>query len=325
MREHQRLEFEDPKIELAVLTPKGIWKARNLKSKGIPVILDVVDANNLLDSFGFDVIRGLSLYSKNANGTLLPRRMSKILREGLKYIDLVVVANREQECLYSDQVPTTPILDSHEEIPFVQTELREPGQLLWEGLPYTWDEVFPIFSRICGAVPQNSAPSLNLITSEKYRSLKSFSTYKDSKEFIERKKREYGNAMTFLPWSITNLVESARLSECGLLPLSRNKNSWLKAENRLLIMWKLGLPVLFSNTPAYTRVAQISGATNGSCENSDDWAEKFSLWRSRPDLAQKEVDLGRAYITKYHSDELFLSKWDSIIYSMLAIGSRKVN
>ena len=78
-------------------------------------------------------------------------------------------------------------------------------------------------------------------------------------------------------------------------------------------MWKLGLPTLFSNTPAYSRVASLSGAVSGKCENMQDWSNRIIEWRKDPSLAVRQVELGQQYINEMHSEKIFLDKWDSLV------------
>jgi hypothetical protein len=50
----------------------------------------------------------------------------------------------------------------------------------------------------------------------------------------------------------------------------RDKFAALKPENKLLSMWHLGLPVLFSDTPSYSRLASEANQEN-ACIKEGEW------------------------------------------------------
>jgi hypothetical protein len=94
-----------------------------------------------------------------------------------------------------------------------------------------------------------------------------------------------------------------------------NKVQYFKPENRLLIMWRLGLPAITSATPAYTRVSNISGS-DIVCESDSEWEEKLNLLHNQ-DYAEDLVRRGQDYLKDNHTKELLLLKWDGAIQSVL--------
>ena len=313
VRKHQIVGINDRNIQLAVLTPKGLYLAPYFAKRKIPIILDIVDAQNLLSHWGRDLARGLSNKRSGNILPIFPIKFSSIIRNNLKFVHTVVVANPEQQYLYNNFARTTYILDSHSEIPMLDVNLNRPrGALFWEGLPYTWKEVFPLFAEIQKSFEGDNF-ILNIVTSEKYKSLTKPRGFHSSRTQIATYEKKYGFKTNFYPWNLQNLLEAAQVSEFGLLPVGNQKEMFLKAENRLLIMWRLGLPTLFSNTPAYSRVSSLSGVTSGKCESAQDWLDCISEWRKNPTLAIRQVELGQLYIKQMHSEENFLQKWDNLV------------
>jgi hypothetical protein len=90
----------------------------------------------------------------------------------------------------------------------------------------------------------------------------------------------------------------------------------LKPENRLLIMWRLGLPCLTSPSPAYARVAQEAGVTS-ICESTDAWLENFNRLLNDPTFAQTEIVSGQNYLRDNHNRASLLNKWDLAFESVL--------
>jgi glycosyltransferase involved in cell wall biosynthesis len=90
----------------------------------------------------------------------------------------------------------------------------------------------------------------------------------------------------------------------------------LKPENRLLIMWRLGLPCLTSASPAYIRVANDAGV-NVVCENLNDWASNLNQILNDPKYALSESIKGQNYLREHHNRKILLRKWDNAIQSVL--------
>ena len=90
----------------------------------------------------------------------------------------------------------------------------------------------------------------------------------------------------------------------------------LKPENRLLIMWRLGLPCLVSPTLAYSRVMNSIGE-NLICNSTVEWLNKITLLRDSDGQRYEIVEKGQQYLRDFHSSEILLNKWDSLIEATL--------
>ena len=90
----------------------------------------------------------------------------------------------------------------------------------------------------------------------------------------------------------------------------------LKAENRLLMMWRIGLPALASPSLAYLRVMRDT-EIGGICQNSDEWQKKIAELMDSVELRQESVEKGQQYIRDTHSKEIILGAWDDLFESVL--------
>jgi hypothetical protein len=90
----------------------------------------------------------------------------------------------------------------------------------------------------------------------------------------------------------------------------------LKPENRLLLMWRLGVPCLTSPSPAYQRVADAAGV-DILCESSEIWLSKLEELIHNPNHALQEVLRGQNYLSKMHTRQILLNKWDQVFESVL--------
>ena len=90
----------------------------------------------------------------------------------------------------------------------------------------------------------------------------------------------------------------------------------LKPENRLLIMWRLGLPCLTSPSPAYVRVSEQAGV-KAACDTNVEWLQNLNRLMGDPDFAFSEISAGQNYLRENHNQKILLKKWDSVFESVM--------
>jgi hypothetical protein len=120
-----------------------------------------------------------------------------------------------------------------------------------------------------------------------------------------------------IPWTSENLVACAEASTFAMIPIDLSvPMQRLKPENRLLIMWRLGLPCLTSPSPAYVRVSQKAGV-NAVSNTLKEWTDNFNRLLNDPVSAHNEVLAGQNYLRENHNKTILLAKWDAAIESVL--------
>ena len=95
-----------------------------------------------------------------------------------------------------------------------------------------------------------------------------------------------------------------------------NPMQFFKPENRLLIMWRLGLPCLTSATPAYSRVSALA-KVDLSCNSISDWTERIDQISRSTELAEENAILGQKYVKEFHNSDVLLEKWDQAFSSVV--------
>jgi hypothetical protein len=119
------------------------------------------------------------------------------------------------------------------------------------------------------------------------------------------------------PWTLSNLAESASRSSIAMIPIDLSvPMQLLKPENRLLIMWRLGLPCLTSQSPAYVRVTNQAGVKS-VCEDSKAWHLNFTNLLNDSSFAYNEIVRGQNYLSENHTRRILLEKWDCAIESVV--------
>jgi hypothetical protein len=320
-RGHQIVTNLDEKIDLLVLSERSDFRYFAHAKESVPIIFDLIDGYIARESFTKDWLRGTSkVATRQLSG--LPGAFTNSVQELCSTASAVVCSSPEQKELiikYSKNVHV--ILDSHDEIPWLdfrgpEGDYKKIRQLLWEGLPVTLGGIKTMSPALIHENAKHGT-RIKFVTNKDYYRLLGKYFPASTETLLQKLLGPMNKNSEIVSWSVENLVSAAKNSSAAIIPvLVSNRLQYLKPENRLLIMWKLGLPTLTSATPAYRRVSKISGS-NISCESSSEWEAKLSLVHDDNDYAEDLVHLGQKYLEENHTKELLLLKWDKAIYSVL--------
>ena len=112
---------------------------------------------------------------------------------------------------------------------------------------------------------------------------------------------------------------SCNITTCGLavIPIDRSNALWWgKPENKLVLLWKLGMPVLTSATPVYRRVMDAAGI-DMSCASPAEW--RTQLERLSGMSATELGAIGsrcREYACASYSSSEFTARFDAAFASV---------
>jgi hypothetical protein len=320
-RGHEIVTDLSKSVDVIIASEKSDFNSSILSKRKSPLIFDLVDAYlsplNLYD----DLARGVAKkISGQISGEVKP--FTKHVKDFCLQADAVICSSIEQEMVIKPHNRNTHvILDSHDEIPFLKP--LHPDQMnsrkfriLWEGQPATIRGVRQI-SSVLAQLAKSTDLQINFVTDENYYQFLGTYFKRNTLALLSRDLRDVHNKISISPWSPINLVETARNSTAAMIPIDLSvPMQRLKPENRLLIMWRLGLPCLCSPSPAYTRVSDVAGVSS-TCEDEKVWNMKFLKLFNDPVFAYEEIVRGQNYLREYHSRSVLLDKWDRVIESVM--------
>ena len=124
-------------------------------------------------------------------------------------------------------------------------------------------------------------------------------------------------------WNGKNFAETVCSFDLALIPLPLNKRFGLdnslairKPENKLFLLWRMGLPTVVSATPAYQRVMDQCGLAM-TCRTQNEWFNILEKYMMDENLRKEAGQKGKAFLEKNYSEETMLSKWDDLFASVL--------
>lgn len=314
-RKHELVIGELKNIDMLFLTEGSDFFSIHKKTSA-PKILDLVDGylgeQNPLQDFSrgtaHSIVRKYFTY---------PRTYSSIVRDTCRNVDLVVCSSPEQQKTirpYNDNVKV--ILDDHSEIPLMPfTSLKNKNDArnsrgLWEGTPHTLNGLENLVRNCEGAID-----GINVVTDLHY--FRVMNRFFGGRTKTRLQKRFGMTAFNLFSWNIANLKSARLQSTHAVLPVDKSSYiQYLKPENRLLIMFRLGLPCISTDLLSYKRVEQKLNVPLTASTWSE-WRQMIELIKSDQEFAAYQVSLGQQYIKEYHTQELLFSAWDAAVESIL--------
>lgn len=306
------------KVDLYVLSGRANFGNVEELQKKAPVIIDLIDGYLVNEKASIDFFRGFGkIASRQISGRA--RRYSTILSEAISLSDATICATVEQQEPISKLTKNSHvILDFHEEFPFLpfkDSSFSQKG-LLWEGQAFTVDGLTQLEPLLIN-MSQNLGFGLSVVTDLKSpRYLGRYGT-KNTLDRLGNLPNSLGDHLVVRPWSVSNVIEEASKSCISILPLKpSNPLNTLKPENRLLIMWRLGLPCITTPTFAYNRVMK-EAEVPGICSTFEEWQTKIHELAFDVGARREMVEKGQSYIRQNHELNKTLHRWDEAIGSVL--------
>ena len=287
-----------------------------------PIILDLVDSYlsplNKID----DLARGVAKkFAGQIGGPVKP--FSLHVKDFCVKSKIVVCSSIEQSLVVSQYNKNIHIiLDSHNEIPFLDYAQRETlnehaNSILWEGQPGTIRGVKQI-SESLRIIASKHNVEFEFLTDQTYFKLLNKYLQRSTHELIKKDLGAISKKSRIISWSPENLFVAAQRARVAMIPIDLSiPMQRLKPENRLLIMWRMGLPCLTSPSEAYRRVANKAGA-NVVCESSSEWLLEFQKILEDPQYGREQVLRGQNYLRENHNELVLLKKWDDVIESAMS-------
>lgn len=126
-----------------------------------------------------------------------------------------------------------------------------------------------------------------------------------------------GSSVYLYQWNLEMLTRIITGCDIAVIPLDVNNPLMRgKPENKLILFWRMGLPVVVSATPAYERVMAQCGQQL-SCRSTNEWVNKLEQLIVDQNARQAAATQGKAYADSAYSEETYLKQWDRLVQSVL--------
>jgi hypothetical protein len=225
---------------------------------------------------------------------------------------------REKILAYSDAV--FPIVDFQTDAVRrrkANYQIGRPLRLVWEGLGASIGTLGAAATFLRTLIPRKDF-ELHLVTDMTYEPLgaagPSVSTLWKAQQMLP------GVTLRLHRWCPETLADVACYSDIGIIPMPvGNAISRAKPENKLLLLWRLGLPVITSATPAYAR-AMAGAGLDLAAESDADWHRHLNELLSSEHRRRQAAYRGRIHAEAEYSEDRLFERWRQA-WEALGVGS----
>lgn len=206
------------------------------------------------------------------------------------------------------------VLDIHTSV--VQHTKRDysahrPFRLVWEGLPHTLDSLFQIQPAL-QTLHERHGVELHLVTDLEFRRYMGLFGKTDTLSVV----RKLLPGVRLHPWREKDCADIICDCDAALIPIRLDDPFAAgKPENKLLLLWRMGMPVLVSATPAYARAMAASGV-HGTCAGQDEWLQAIERLIGDQAARQEAGLRGRVYAEDTAGESQLLARWDQVFSSI---------
>jgi glycosyltransferase involved in cell wall biosynthesis len=314
-----RFELVRPgsQVDLVVLSARAdisLWASH--PHDGTRIVYDLIDSYLAVPAWRpHDIARGVGKTLLRQHARLTPSYTRAVIAM-CRRADAVVCSTPEQAAeLRRYCADVRVILDVHDdELAPAPRARPEPDRLrlFWEGLPENLTGFRPVMFDALRQLRQQVDVSLDVVTAPRFRRWFGRLGWTDTTALL----RACPIPATLHEWDLATLPGVAASCDVAVIPLDlRDDFAAGKPENKLLIMWQLGLPTVTAATPAYRRTMQAAGV-DWTCTSTDDWVHAL-LRLGDPAVRSASAAAGAAYVARHHTGEQIRARWDQLFTDLL--------
>jgi glycosyltransferase involved in cell wall biosynthesis len=317
-----RFEIAEPSktYDLVVLNQRAdlsIW--HNYRKGNAKIVYDAIDSY-------------LAVRSGDVKGKL--RGWSKFLTRQSRYPQLDYRRAVQQMCRRADAVVCSTEEQKKLILPFcgnvhrildfqagditrIKTDYAcgEVFSFVWEGLASSGIPM-DMLREILEPIRHRRKIALHLVTDLTYFRFHDLYVKCNTVDQVHRTFNGFANKVYLYQWNAHMLSQIVCACDLALIPIPLDDAFRTgKPENKLILFWRMGIPVVTSATPAYERVMQQCGLSM-ACKNPQDWQETIGRYMNDDGMRRYAGQIGRRFAEDYYSEEKILRRWDDVFSSL---------
>jgi glycosyltransferase involved in cell wall biosynthesis len=206
------------------------------------------------------------------------------------------------------------ILDAHMEVARVTKtdySAKQPFRLVWEGLPQTLASLRQLRPALEKLRARHEVEMHIVTDNEHYRYL---GRYVKTRTLQEAQK--ILSDVHFHEWKQADCADIICSCDLAVIPLALDDPFAAgKPENKLLLFWRMGMPVVTSASPAYVRAMRAAGM-DYTIKDATDWVKVIEQLLLDESARREAGLLGKAYTERELSETSLLARWDAVFLSV---------
>ncbi len=313
-----KFEIADPSkdYDLVILSQSAdlsVWHKYDLG--GAKVVYDLIDSYLSIPRNEIKGrLRGIAKYVAGKSKYLKINQW-KAIEEMCIRADAVICSTKEQaEDIRPFCKNVHEILDVHSSLQNkIKTDYEASNvfNIVWEGIAdniYSFDSLKPVFAQI----EEKYEIALHFVTDLSYLKYSG----KFGKTYTKDRLEGLCKRVYLYEWN--EFMCSQIISSCDLAIIPIDLSNPLvrgKPENKLLLFWRMGVPVITSATPAYERAMQRAGLKM-TCNDNNDWFNLLNKYITSQEDREYSAIAGKRVADENYSEETVLRNWDKVFDSI---------
>ena len=314
---HLEFEVADPneRYDLVVLSETAdisVWPDYQHGK----IVYDLIDSYlSVPRSNPAQLLRGSAWFMLGKHRKFRPDYLSS-LRQMCQRADAVVCSTVEQSQIIGQYCHNVHVvLDVHEMvIRDVKTDysIADPIRVVWEGLPSNLPQLTQI-APVLKELGERHRLELHVVTDPARERLKGLLGEVDTRQYLAH----HFSQSVFHEWDERTCSRLVSSCDIALIPIDlADPFVRGKPENKLLLLWRMGMPVIAAGTPAYRRAMTKVGTPQLACVSADEWRAAFEYLISSETVRREAATRGQVHAQTYHGPEMVLARWDQVFSSL---------
>jgi len=307
-------------IYISLSADLNLWcnykEKQRKKDKDVRVILDLSDLY-LVENNLKDMMRSVYHYLCKRT-SVLTTSYKRTINKMIDSSDVIICGSLEQKQFlnqihknviivrdyFDDEI--TVFKDSYDLIK--NNELH----LLWEGFAHGNIEYFKMLNDILSPISSYKI-HIHIITDSEYCKLGGQYFCRPTYSVLKETFKSSNISFHLYDWNSVTFNSIAIKCDLALIPIPNNPLAISKPENKLILLWLIGLPVVTSDTPSYTRVMRNINM-DFTCNNYDKWRMKIVQLANSKALREDYMCCARKFIDNNYSKDSIFSIYDNIFF-----------
>jgi hypothetical protein len=306
-------------VYISISADLGLWsqyKAVQRAAGKLPrVVFDLSD-DLLSEKPARDMMRGVFYYLTRRNSAFDLSYKKAVVRM-VESADIVLCGSDEQKAgldrLHDNVVVMRDFFLDDLGARKPSLSLRRPGELnvLWEGLSHGNVEIFRMLREVLDGV-DGFRVNAHVVTDPTYCRVGSSHFCEPTWALLSR--IFDGSRVRVHHYAWTPQTFSAIASSCdiGVIPVPRNPVMRRKPENKLLLLWQVGLPVVTSDTASYSRVMHEVGQDFAATSLAD-WKRMVESLGGDQAVRERYMAAANRYLEDACSETAIMKVWRQVL------------
>lgn len=187
-----------------------------------------------------------------------------------------------------------------------------PFKLVWEGLPSNVPQLEAI-APLLRDIARTHALELHVVTDADRPGALPFLPRIRTTDVAHR----IFDKVVLHAWDRDTLSQIVTACDAAVIPIvTSDPLTRGKPGNKLALLWRMGMPVVTSDTPSYRRMQEAAGTPEFACGTDADWIAALERLMQSESSRRNAGERGYQYVAGHLSTPQLLTQWDNVFASL---------